>query len=344
VSGHARGLKRRPALGTAYSCRVAEISIVYITHRRRPRFDWFADSLAGQLNGDEVEVVLVDGLHSDERVAEVASAVQDRFAYRHVRPKPTPWQGPYRLTRRDYRALCSARNTGVVHASGGYLIFVDDCSVLMPGWWRGMRAAADREQVVSGARHKQAEVVVEEGRVISLTERPTGWDSRWDFGSDAGPVRVEGGRAYTSTLGLPRSLFLTVNGFDELCETTAGEDCHLGLRLENAGASVWFDRRVLTVESHELHRRGDVVRGIPSKTLEPDVYRARWRDLGLPDRPLPERCGAFQMLLAILEETRQVESFGNYYVLANLTEADYPATVEYFPTHHWFHGQALAEL
>jgi glycosyltransferase involved in cell wall biosynthesis len=324
---------------------VRDISILYTTHRRFPRFDWFADSLAAQLDGAEVEVVFVDGLHSDERAADVAAAVHNRFSYRHVAPKPSPWNGPHRLTRKEYRGICSARNTGPVHASGTYLVFVDDCSVLMPGWWQGIVSAADREQVVGGARHKQTEMVVEEGRLVSGTVTPTGRDSRWDVGSDAGPVRVDGGRAYTSTLGMPRSLFLTVNGFDELCETTAGEDCHLGFRLENAGASVWFDRRILTIESHELHRLGNVVRGVQSRTLvEPETYRARWRDLGLPDRPIPNRCTEYNMLLDILDATRQIESYGNYYVLANLTEADYPATIEYFPTRHWFDGRPLSEI
>src|SRR5439155_20599442 len=91
------------------------ISIVYITHRASPRFDWFADSLARQLDTEDVEVLFVDGVHSPERSEELEQIVRGRFPYRHVPAKPSPFAGPYRLTTRDYFAAASARNTGLVY-------------------------------------------------------------------------------------------------------------------------------------------------------------------------------------------------------------------------------------
>src|SRR5262249_18757584 len=162
---------------------------------------------------------------------------------RHVPPKPSPWQGPYRVTQTEFRAICNARNTGVVYSAGQYLVFVDDCAVLMPGWWSGLLTAARLGLVVGGARHKFVDMVVEDGVLASGSMSRRGRDSRWDGGSDAGLVAIGGGGLFGSTIGVPRSLFLAVNGFDEICETPSGEDCHLGFRLENAGAQVWFDRR-----------------------------------------------------------------------------------------------------
>ena len=49
-----------------------EVSIVYVTHRPNPRFEWFADSLANQLgDGSEAEVIVVDGAFSPEREREL---------------------------------------------------------------------------------------------------------------------------------------------------------------------------------------------------------------------------------------------------------------------------------
>ena len=46
----------------------AVASIVYSTCRAEPAFEWFADSLAPQLgDGDDSEVIVVDGAYSVER-------------------------------------------------------------------------------------------------------------------------------------------------------------------------------------------------------------------------------------------------------------------------------------
>src|SRR5215468_10928064 len=120
----------------------AGVSVVYVTHRGEPCFDWFADSLAANIGDADVEVIVVDGLYSSDRTARVSETVNGRFAVSHVRAKPTPYNGPHRLTQRDYFAASSARNTGVVHASRPYLVFTDDAAVLMPEWWREVWQAA----------------------------------------------------------------------------------------------------------------------------------------------------------------------------------------------------------
>lgn len=106
------------------------VSVVYSTHRVEPRFDWFAESLAASIGDADVEVIVVDGLHSANRTARINEVVGGRFAVRHIPAKPTPYNGPHRLTRRDYFAAASARNTGLAHAARPYVVFVDDASVL----------------------------------------------------------------------------------------------------------------------------------------------------------------------------------------------------------------------
>ncbi|HTX58469.1 MAG TPA: glycosyltransferase, partial [Verrucomicrobiae bacterium] len=100
------------------------VTVAYITHRDEPRFDWFIDGLAAQLDGDAVEVLVVDGLRSPARCARVEELAAGRFVCRHVAPKPNPWNGPHRLTATDRWAAASARNSAIVHARGAYLVCV----------------------------------------------------------------------------------------------------------------------------------------------------------------------------------------------------------------------------
>jgi hypothetical protein len=93
-------------------------SIVYLTCREEPAFEWFADSLARQLDaGDDVELILVDGAHDRERGERWARAVAGRIPLRHVAAKPSPYNGARRLTRRDFFAAARATPASSTHAN-----------------------------------------------------------------------------------------------------------------------------------------------------------------------------------------------------------------------------------
>jgi glycosyltransferase involved in cell wall biosynthesis len=323
----------------------AGVSIVFVTHRREPRFDWFADSLAAQLREhDDVEVIFVDGLHSQGRTTALEQVVQRRFAFRHVPPKPTPYNGPFRLTSRDYFAPSSARNTGIVYSRKSYVVFVDDVSVLMPGWLEEVREAARRGYVVGGAYWKQWDMVVEDGRLVASRAELGGRDSRWSLGRDRKLVKLGGGQLFGCSCGFPRELLVAVNGYDELCDSFGGEDWELGLRLERVGAPIYYSRRMLTVESEELHRQN----GAPvrlNKFLDELPYMQRLFGFGVPRRATDGRdFDVGHMLIDISVGTRAVRSIGNYYDLSVLNETDLLDLVERFPRWHWFDRQPLSEL
>jgi hypothetical protein len=320
---------------------MAEVSVVYVTHRPLPRFDWFADSLAGQLEGDDPEVIFVDGLHSSERTTLVGRVVDERFAHRHVPAKPTPWNGPQRLTRRDYFAAASARNTGIVYAKSPYVVFVDDCSVLMPDWWQEVRAAARHGYVVAGAYRYHHDVVVEKGILVSSVPDWSGLDTRWKQGEE-GLVEIGGGNLFGCSFGAPRQLLLEANGFDELADPIGGEDYQLGIRLEWLGARIFYSRRMLTVES------ADVVHG-PSpvrlgRHTDPAAYMERLREYGVGHRSTDGDWDNSHMVLDLTYGTRSTRSLANYYDLATLDEADLEGTVARFPHEYWFDHTPLAEL
>jgi hypothetical protein len=321
------------------------VDIVYVTHRAEPRFDWFADALAVQLaDDDDIVVTVVDGQYGPERAARFADAVAGRFPLRHVPPKPTPFNGTHRLTRRQYHAVSSVRNTGIVYAERPYVAFVDDCAVLMPGWLEEVRAAAREGYVAVGAYEKRWDMVVENGLLVSSRSEGTGMDSRWEQGADDRPVPISGAQLFGASFAAPRSLLVAIGGFDELCDSIGGEDWQLGVRLEWAGGLLCYSRRMLTIESEDLHRHAPPMWRI-DPVAEPDVYRARLARFGVDERAFPD--GPFDcshMLLDVLYGLRQTRAIGNHYELAELSPDGLADTVEKFPRTHWFDGRALGDL
>jgi GT2 family glycosyltransferase len=335
-------LRRRKALQRSASD--AGVSIVYTTYRREPRFRWFADSLAAQISDDDdFEVVVVDGMHSQSRTAELERLVRGRFTFRRVPPKPTPYRGPFRLTGVDYWAASSARNTGIVHAVKGYVVFVDDACVLMPGWLDEVRRAAKSGYVVGGAYWKRHEMVVEDGRLIRSRIDVAGRDTRWPLGHDRKPVKIDGGQLYGCSCGVPRDLLLEINGYDELCDSLGGEDYELGLRLARSGAPIYYSRRMLTIESEELHRQDQPAVRL-NKLTDEHSYMRRLQDFGVASRATDGDYDAGHMILDISYGARSLRSIGNYYELSELGEANLLDLVEHFPRRHWFDLQPLNEL
>jgi hypothetical protein len=318
------------------------VSIVYATHRRDPRFDWFADSLAGQLDGSGVEVVVVDGHWDEQRAAAFEATVAGRFEVRVVAPKPTVWNGPFRRASVDHHAPANGRNTGIVHARAPYVVCTDDCAVLGPAWWAEVRAAARHGYVVGGAYEKRSELVVEHGRVVRDAEQ-SGRDARWDMGDDQRVVPIAGGQLFGCTIGAPRELWLDVNGFDELCDANGGEDCQLGLRLELAGSPIFYSRRLLSLESDALHAAGTpLVRIDP--LLSPEAYDAHLARFGLRTRVVDGPLDVSHLVLDLTLGTRSPRSLGNHFELAALRPGDLPGTAAGLPETYWADGRPLREL
>jgi hypothetical protein len=319
------------------------VSIVYATHRDDPAFQWFADGLANQISDEDVEVIVVDGQFCEGRTARFEEAVAGRFALRHVAAKPTPLNGPHRLTSIEYFAASSARNTGVVYASKPYVVFVDDASVPMPGWWSEVVEAARHQYLVGGAYQKHREMRVERGTLVSSRSEQSGIDTRWDLGDDRRVVPLPGQQLYGSSLGIPRVVLLEVNGFDELCDSIAGEDYQLGLRLENAGHRIFYSRRMLTIESEEHHAGGPILIRL-NQTLPEREYMERLREFGVDRRTTDGPFDSTYMILDILYGRDQRASLGNPYKLSRLAPEQLAMLTEVFPQRYWFSGQALSEL
>ena len=320
------------------------VSIVFVTGREEPAFDWFADSLARQLgDGDDIEVIVVDRLHDAARSEGFRIAAADRFPLVPVPPKPSPWQGPHRLTKVDWFAASNARNSGLVHARAPYVAFADDCAVLMPGWWRAVKRGARHGAVLAGAYERRRAMTVRAGELVAGRINPNGGDARWNLGSDHGPVPVGGGQLYGSSFAAPRELLLAVNGLDEMCDGLGQEDVQLGLRLVATGTTIGYDRSMLAIESDELSAAGRALER-HDRWLPEDRYLARLAEHGVTRRSTAGRTDASHMMLDIVLGTGSWATHGNYYWLADLTPERYPGTVSRFPSRHWFDGCLLSTM
>jgi len=240
------------------------LTIAYFTSRKNPAIKWFFDSLNRETGGDytKIRVVVVDfwAKNRTECVDDIAHGseriVAGGGACYCTPPKPTVWQGEHKLTKEDWFAASNARNTAVCLAPDGWIAFVDDVSVLLPGWLKQVREAmaGDQKTVTLGAYRKVKDLVVENGNVVGFTDHPGGHDNRFGHGSDDQGVDCAGNWLYGCSLVAPVQAFLDINGWPEAwCDGLSFEDCICGIMLSKKGYSFRYVRSMMTYESEELH-------------------------------------------------------------------------------------------
>ncbi|MFA9220245.1 MAG: glycosyltransferase family 2 protein [Sediminibacterium sp.] len=321
------------------------ISIIYCTNRLDPKFEWFIESLKNQTTTEErsqMELIFIDSVMERDKPHESANSGSGFSKVIHSKPKPNIYQGAGRKTKTEMFSPSNARNTGILLSSGDYLIFADDVSILMPGWWFAAKQAAEKRMIVCGSYQKHFEMVVENGNLISSRSHQGGIDSRWNGGNNGNPVLIQGSQLFGCSFGIPALDILAVNGFDEVCDSIGGEDYHLGIRLNNIGLRIYYDRRMFTVESEELHNQPFLMLR-DDRLLDEGAYNMRLAEFGVKERKAPGRCDSSHMVLDVLYGTHAIWTIGNNF---NMT-AD---RVEHYfvPPHntekHWFDGKLLSEI
>jgi hypothetical protein len=218
---------------------VPTLTIAFVTARKEPKIEWFFDSLSAQGGDKDVERLIVidsQGPEEIDRYHKIANVY-------HRKPKPNIWQGKHRLTKEDWWAKSNALNTAICLCETDWIAFVDDRSVLMPGWLDRIHDAMRGRYAVCGSYEKRLNlkvengVIVDEGTIDSLDQR-----QQLDYPQ---PTKDW----YGGHGALPLSWCLAVNGFSEdLCDGLGLEDCMFGLTLYNAGFPVCYDSRMRIIE------------------------------------------------------------------------------------------------
>lgn len=260
----------------------ANFTLVYVTARRNCRWHWMVDSLCRQASAEDLaqmQIIFVDahlwGLtheaadlyfrrdgrfpladtahHNWARRDELASVVRGRFKYLHIPPAPCAWQGPFRLTSKDWFCAANSRNTSFIVAEKPYVVCIDDLSVLGPQWLAQVKHAAEHKYCACGSYKKLMDMNVVDGELVSFTENPKGVDSRWGRGSIGGIVPWFGSAMYGCSFGVPMELVDAVDGNDSWGDGGGAEDTDFGIRLERAGGKFFYNLNMATFESEEGH-------------------------------------------------------------------------------------------
>ena len=231
-----------------------KLSIILITNRYEPHVEWTLDSLFSQARfDDKIEVIIVAPDYCTLRGLE-------RPNVRHHPPKPTIWSGPHRITKADWWSAASQRNTGICLATGDWVAFLDDRSVLLPGWLDCVNQAMQEQYCVCGTYQKVHDLVVDNGCVKSFKEIKSKFgiperDSRieyaeryWITHGMKPPFECPGEWTYGCSLALPLEWVLRVGGFDETCDGLSFEDSPFGLMLQNNNFPIYFDPRMKIIE------------------------------------------------------------------------------------------------
>lgn len=303
-------------------------TISYITNRIEPKFEWFMASLNSQ-GGNNVPVNIID-YHANSRNDEVKS-LASKYSInlqKHITPKPTVWQGEFRLTKDNYFAASNTSNTAIAICPTDWIVFVDDVSVFQPGWLDAVKNAVKRDGITCGAYRKVYKMEVEDGLVKSYENSPVGHDVRFPHCGPNRVIQTHGGWFFGCSFVAPIFDLLHINGFDEDCDGMGFQDCIAGIMLQNNGFKLYYDTNMMTWESEELH-------------IQPGNKFLRWD----PGQSPNDKSHA---ILNMVRNGRNVAP--NYFVdgsLRNLREATLngrPFPKAETPQHEWFTGKHLSEL
>ena len=234
-------------------------SIVYVTNRKDPKIEWFIDTLMLELGGDlsGIEVVAV-AFHEKEVREAVEKAGASSWVKVHP-PKPNVWQGSHKLTKQDWFAAANARNTGIALSRGHTIVFIDDLSAIMPGWWEWAKHACRNQCLCLGTYEKVRKLKVDSAGKVSFDEVPNGAGKDTRLPELPQPVdatipyRTTGGWLYGSSFACPTEFLLTINGFDEECNGIGTEDYIAGLMLQHMEFPMYICPGMKTVEDDDLH-------------------------------------------------------------------------------------------
>ena len=236
-----------------------KFSIIVTTYNRPLALDRVLESIS-KLRYSNFEVIIADdGSTSDTR--KVISSWSSKFSLIHA------WQEDL-----GFRAA-AARNLAVSKSSGDYLIFLDGDCLVFPNFLNRHLYLAEKNYLVAGNRLLLNERLTRE--VEGGNQTPLNWTLlKWSGARMSGainrllPLIFMSGNAWrklrtkqwkgvrTCNLGLFKSDFLKVNGFDESFVGWGHEDADLAIRLIDQGV-LRKDGHFATAVLHLWHKEND---------------------------------------------------------------------------------------
>ena len=244
-----------------------EVTVIIPTRNRRDIVGETLDRLEAQANDVEFEVIVVDDGSTDGALA----MLETRAA-----------RSPFPLTVIEQQGLgpAAARNRALAVARAPVCLFIDDDT------WPRPELVARHADFHRGRPEQEAALL---GHVGLAAEPPPTPFMRWLADLHLGYAGIEdpedaGGRHFFSGNVSAKTEFVRgAGGFDENFTSAAHEDIDLGLRLEQRGMRLAYDRHAVVEHHHPIDLPKSIV---------------RMRDIGwslarfierYPDRPVARR-------------------------------------------------------
>jgi glycosyltransferase involved in cell wall biosynthesis len=218
-------------------------------------FEWFIEPLRKSIadNGltEPIQVIVVDGFlyECPDKAGrrEYFASKLGNIELVHVSPKPTRWQGEFRLTQENYFAAANTRNTGACYAKYNYIAYVDDLGIISPTWLPAVMEAMRKNEIHCGA-YKKVRDINYENLLYAGGDDTHGIDHRLGvYTKDIS--QCPGGHLYGSSFCLPKSVYFKLNGQNEMCDGLAGEDYNFGVILERSGYKLFYNKLMIIHES-----------------------------------------------------------------------------------------------
>jgi glycosyltransferase involved in cell wall biosynthesis len=235
-------------------------SFIVLTYNRTDALLAVLESLAKQCNAHQEVIIADDG----SRTSEVTKLFNECPAFpcpvKHV------WHPDTGFT------AATARNLGAHHASGDYLVFIDGDCIPNPSFVAAHARLAEAGYFVNGSRVLLSERLTREvlERKLDLTRQSLGFWIRKRLSGDSNKMlhvlgwpwrlfRVQQGFRWkgirSCNLGLWKTDFVAVDGFDESFKGWGHEDADLVLRL--CHSRVQRKNGFLATEVFHLWHRGN---------------------------------------------------------------------------------------
>ena len=269
------------------------LSIIYITFRENCMFEWFIEPLRKSITDNgftvPIQIIVVDGFLYEcsdkvQRREYFASKVGD-IELVHVSPKPTRWQGEFKITNDNYFAAANTRNTGACYAKYNYIAYVDDLGIISRTWLPAVINAMRKNEIHCGAYTKVKDIVYNSSSCsYNGGDENGGRDHRLNHYKDD-ISKCPGGHVYGSSFCLPKSVYFRLNGQNEMYDgCSGGEDYDFGIRLEKSKYTIYYNKKMFINESDwpfgsDKNRR--CIRADPA--ISEEQYMNRLKEYNLKD-------------------------------------------------------------
>ncbi len=228
-----------------------KLSVITITCRANPRLSEMARTLAASLDrapSVDLQWIVVDEQGKDDAVATAMQSVQampslNRFTAQQVPPLPSP----HRYAGEKMPAHNSARMAGLLVATGDYVVFLNDCTLVTQDW---VSVAADCFAKGKGWRcktHVVSDMKVPDNGIVRMKDHH-------DLLRPVPPATVPG-----ACWGAPHAAFEAIGGFDLAYDgEDKGHDLDAVLRLARIGVPFITTERAACVRLRRTKTKTEI--------------------------------------------------------------------------------------